>query len=163
MKRVILTAVFSGSVIGVWGCGGASEPVATNAGVEDRESALTSELLAMGALPSLHKIPKDKSPRDVVVQHLTFAPGDASVFHYHLGPVFAVITTGTLTEDDGCGGLVTHAAGSALQEEPGHIHRVINNGTEPVQIWATYIIPGGQPLRIATTPVCRPHDDSDDD
>ena len=160
MKRMFLIAA---SVIGVWGCGGASEAGATNAGVGSRESALTAEIVATGLLPSLHKIPKAKSPQDIVVQHLTFAPGDASAFPYPPGPVFAVIAKGTLTEDDGCGGLIAHEAGSAFQEEPGHIHRAVNAGTEPAEVWATYIIPSGQPLRILATPVCKPHGDSDDD
>jgi quercetin dioxygenase-like cupin family protein len=163
MKRILLTAVFSASVIGAWGCGGASDPGATSAGVGNRESALTAEILATGVLPSLHKIPKAKSPQDIVVQHVTFDPGEGSTFHYHPGHVLVVIAAGTLTEDDGCGDLVTHGAGSAFQEAPGHIHRTVNTGTEPVQIWVTYIIPDGQPLRIAATPVCKPHDDSDDD
>jgi len=163
MKRVFLAAVFSAGVVGVWGCGGAPESGATNTGVGSRESALTSEIPATGVLPSLHKIPKDKSPRDIYVQHLTFAPGDASAFHYHPGPVFAVITKGTLTEDDGCGGFVSHVAGTAFQEEPGHVHRAINAGTEPAEVWATYILPSGQPMRILTTPVCKPHHDEDDD
>jgi quercetin dioxygenase-like cupin family protein len=132
--------------------------------VGNRESALTAEIVASGVMPSLHKIPKAKSPQDIVVQHVTFDPGEGSAFHYHPGHVLVVIASGTLTEDDGCGDLVTHVAGSAFQEAPGHIHRAVNTGTEPVQIWATYIIPDGQLLRIAATPVCKPHhDDSDDD
>lgn len=161
MKRVLLTAVLAGSVFGVWGCGGA--PESGSADTQLRNDALTAELVTTGVLPSLHKIQKARSPHNVTVQHLTFAPGDASIFHYHAGPVFAVISKGTLIEDDGCGGLETHVTGSAIQEVPGHIHRVINTGTEPVELWATYIIPAGQPLRIEATPVCKPHDDSDDD
>jgi quercetin dioxygenase-like cupin family protein len=131
--------------------------------VGNRAAALTAELVAKGVLPSLHKIPKNKSAQDVVVQHITFAAGDASAYHYHPGPVFVVVAAGTLTEDDGCGGTETHTTGSAFQEVPGHIHRVTNGGTDAVEAWLTYIVPDGQPLSTRATPVCKPHDDSDDD
>ena len=77
-----------------------------------------------------------------------------------------VVATGTLTEDDGCGNIETHPAGTAFQEVPGHVHQVINNGTDTVQVYATSIPPHGQPGAIPATPDCKPKhggDDSEDD
>ena len=66
---------------------------------------------------------------------VTFAPGEAFPWHFHPGPLWGVIVSGTLTEDEGCGTeLSVHSAGSAFSETAGRVHRVFNYGTEPVVI-----------------------------
>jgi quercetin dioxygenase-like cupin family protein len=169
MRNAILAAVLAvGSFAVVSACGGpaeltpgsgsAPEQLAAPQGLGDRSAAAAvSSVIASGTLPSLERIRKDKSPRDVTLQQLTFAPGDGSAYHYHLGPVFVVVQAGTLTEDDGCGNVETHPAGTAFQEIPGHVHHVANDGTVSVQLYTTSIIPHGQPLSVRVTPpVCKP-------
>jgi quercetin dioxygenase-like cupin family protein len=169
MRNVFLSAALAvGSLAVVSGCGGPSEltpgsgneppqlAAAPDVGGHSAAAAVAS-VIATGTLPSLERIRKNKSPQDVTLQQLTFAPGDASAYHYHPGPVFVVVQAGTLTEDDGCGNVETHPAGSAFQEVPGHIHHVTNSGTVPVQLYATYILPHGSPLSVRVTqPVCKP-------
>ena len=66
---------------------------------------------------------------------VTFAPAESFPWHFHPGPIWGVIVSGTLTEDEGCGTpLNVYAAGSAFSETPGRVHRVFNYGTEPVVI-----------------------------
>jgi hypothetical protein len=73
---------------------------------------------------------------------VTFAPGEAFPWHFHPGPLWGVIVSGTLTEDEGCGtALNVYPAGSAFSETPGRVHRVFNNGTEPVVINFTTVVP----------------------
>jgi quercetin dioxygenase-like cupin family protein len=163
MRELVLPSIAAACVL-TSGCGGASaaDPGAT----ATQSAALVTQRLAVGVLPSLHRIPKDNSPHDVIVSLLTLAPGDIVAFHYHPGPVFVVIATGTLTEDDGCGNFETHLAGTAFQEIPGHVHEVTNKGTDTVQLYVTNFPPHGQPGSIPATPDCKPNqggDESEDD
>lgn len=51
-------------------------------------------------------------------------------WHYHTGPGWGTIISGTLTEDEGYGTeLNIYPAGSAFSEIPGRVHRVFNYGT----------------------------------
>ena len=73
---------------------------------------------------------------------VTFDPGESFPWHFHTGPLWGVIVSGTLTEDEGCAtALNTYAAGSAFSEIPGRVHQVFNNGTVPVVINFTVIVP----------------------
>lgn len=63
----------------------------------------------------------------------TIGPGESTGWHYHPGTVQAVVLSGSLTEDRGCGAeLVTHPAGDAFTEEPGVVHNVIATGITTV-------------------------------
>ena len=73
---------------------------------------------------------------------VTFAPGESFPWHFHPGPIWGVIVSGTLTEDEGCGtALNVYPAGSAFSETPGRVHRVFNYGTEPVVINFAAVFP----------------------
>jgi quercetin dioxygenase-like cupin family protein len=82
------------------------------------------------------------SGKIVSMFQVTFAPGESFPWHFHPGPIWGVIVSGTLTEDEGCGtALKVYAAGSAFSETPGRVHRVFNYGTEPVVINFTAVVP----------------------
>lgn len=73
---------------------------------------------------------------------LTLYPGETIPWHYHPGLFYGVIVSGVVTEEHGCGEPPgTLAAGSAFSETDGVIHRIFNNGTEPVVIMGTFIVP----------------------
>ena len=73
---------------------------------------------------------------------VTFAPGESFPWHFHPGPLWGVIISGTLTEDEGCGtALKVYPAGSAFSETPGRVHRVFNYGSEPVVINFAAVVP----------------------
>jgi quercetin dioxygenase-like cupin family protein len=95
--------------------------------------ALTVTALGTGKLPS----------GDLVTTiQITLNPGDSLPWHYHTGPGWGTILSGTLTEDHGCASpLEVYAAGSAFSEVPGRVHRVFNFGTVPVVLLFTEIVP----------------------
>jgi quercetin dioxygenase-like cupin family protein len=73
---------------------------------------------------------------------ITFAPGESFPWHFHPGPLWGVIVSGSLTEDEGCGtALNVYPAGSAFSETPGRVHQVFNYGTEPVVINFAAVLP----------------------
>jgi quercetin dioxygenase-like cupin family protein len=72
----------------------------------------------------------------------TILPGESVPWHYHPGRVYAVIVSGTLTEEHGCGQpALEFNTGSAFTEKSGAIHRVFNYGIDPVVIVLTFIVP----------------------
>lgn len=114
--------------------------------------ALTSTNFAIGTIPFLESL---SGPAQVTMQHLVLAPGDVVSWHYHTGDVFVVQKAGVLTEIGACEGANVVNAGDAFHEPAGRIHRVENNGTDPVDLYSTYIVPAGHPRTVfVSEPIC---------
>ena len=94
---------------------------------------------------------------DIVVRHIVIEPGGSTGWHYHPGELIAVVHKGTLTRTlEDCSVQVT-SAGQSLVEASGdtHAHAGRNLGTEPVELYVTYVLPAGTPLSIdAPDPGC---------
>lgn len=91
------------------------------------------------------------------VFELTLDQGDTIPFHYHTGPAYGIVKTGTLTEDDGCGNIVTHSAGQAFFEIPSHVHEVRNDGADRVELYGMVVHPQDEPGTVnVSAPVCNP-------
>ena len=85
-------------------------------------------------------------PATVTVRTLTISPGNSLAWHYHPGYAFNVVKSGTLTVEDGCGGVETLLPGDAFEEMDGRVHRAKNlSTTEPVVVYNTFIAPEGKP------------------
>jgi hypothetical protein len=101
---------------------------------------------------------------DTVVEQLEFTlpPGCSTGWHYHQGHLWLVVTSGTLTEDRGCGQpLIVHdtTQGPApFTESPGVVHNVTNCGTTDVAIAYQGVGPsctaGFQDLFVVQGPTC---------
>ena len=83
-------------------------------------------------------------PASVTVRTISFAPGEVGAWHYHPGPLFNVVTQGTVTVEDGCGGEQSYTVGQAF-EEGGRVHRPKNLGSEPTFAYQTFVVPLGSP------------------
>ncbi|MGH3936406.1 MAG: cupin domain-containing protein [Pseudonocardiaceae bacterium] len=93
---------------------------------------------------------KNEGRTDVVVRHIVIEPGGSTGWHYHPGALVAVVHKGTLTRTlDDCSVEVS-SAGESLVEPAGdrHVHLGRNLGTEPVELYVTYVIPAGAALLI---------------
>jgi quercetin dioxygenase-like cupin family protein len=102
-------------------------------GAPSAARAVTLEPLGDGALPS---------GNHVEYVQVTIGPGESIPWHYHPGLVYAVILSGVLTEEHGCGAPAdTFTVGSAFSERRGVIHRVFNYGSNPVIVLVTFIVP----------------------
>lgn len=83
---------------------------------------------------------------DVIVRKITIAPGGSTGWHAHDGELVAVVESGTLTRIFGdCTSHVSRA-GEAFVEKAGQRHVGLNLGTEPVVLYATYLLPSGSAL-----------------
>jgi quercetin dioxygenase-like cupin family protein len=99
----------------------------------------------------------------VTMRHVTFAAGQSTGWHTHLGPVLVTVVSGSLTLYDGsdkkCIG-VTYKAGQGFFDAGfGHVHLARNNGAVPADFYATYILPPGStalavPVPAFKNPAC---------
>jgi quercetin dioxygenase-like cupin family protein len=100
---------------------------------------------------------KNGGQTDVVVRHIVIEPGGSTGWHYHPGELIAVVHRGTLTRTLEDCSVQTDSSGQSFVEAAGdrHPHVGRNLGTEPVELYVTYVIPAGAPLSIdAADPGC---------
>ncbi len=111
-------------------------------------------LLAVGTIPQSQLV---DGPATVTDRTLTLAPGEMTNWHYHPGYAFNVVTHGTLTVEDGCGGEQTlQSTGNAIdptnpafEETDGRVHRGKNlSTTDSVVVYNTFIVPQGRPTTV---------------
>jgi quercetin dioxygenase-like cupin family protein len=87
-------------------------------------------------------------PATMTARRLTIPAGEVGGWHYHPGLITAVVTRGTVTIEDGCGGAETFTAGQAFEKNDGRVHRAINPGTEEEEEYNMFIVPQGNPITV---------------
>jgi quercetin dioxygenase-like cupin family protein len=94
----------------------------------------------------------------IAVRRITITPGGETGYHYHDGPVFGVIRSGTLTHyGSNCAADGEYRAGDLIYEPagPGNIHIGRNEDRAPLVLDATYVLPAGMPFSTdAPAPPC---------
>ena len=86
----------------------------------------------------------------VMVQYIV-DPGGTFGWHQHSGPVWVIVTSGTLSIYDGDDPTCTpriYGPKSAFLDPGSSTHLGINETTEPVEIYATFMLPEGGPPRV---------------
>jgi hypothetical protein len=94
---------------------------------------------------------KTKGLSDARVVHFKVAPGGYFGWHTHPGPVFVMITAGTLTyydSDDPTNGVDYDAGTGFVDQGGGHVHDARNEGDIDVELVAFFLTPQGTPIRI---------------
>ena len=90
---------------------------------------------------------------DTVIQQVIIAPAGHTGWHTHPGPVVVLVKSGTLSfydgEDPTCT-VRTYSAGEAFVDSgQGHVHIARNEGSEDLELWATYFdVPADGIFRI---------------
>jgi quercetin dioxygenase-like cupin family protein len=128
-------------------------------------SGLTGVPVASGALPEVIRakfmagktgFTNGRDVKKIVMVKFTLDPGGSFGWHQHSGPVWAIVTSGTLSIYDGDDATCTphiYGAGSALFDPGSDTHLGINETNEPVEIYATFMLPeGGAPRLDAEDP-----------
>jgi quercetin dioxygenase-like cupin family protein len=113
----------------------------TQAAVATPPSGITREVLAQSTV-ARHATIVVKRGTDVVVQHVTVAPGGTTGWHSHPGAAVILVKSGAFTlyraKSHRCVGH-TYTAGTGFVERPGDVHIGRNESTTtPVEIYATY-------------------------
>jgi quercetin dioxygenase-like cupin family protein len=110
---------------------------------------LSRTALAVGRLDERVSI-STSGPTDVHIHRLVVQPGADSGWHTHPGVALDIVTKGTATayvDHDGCGPVRVHAGGAYLVPA-GVTHLARNEGSEPTEIYVTYIVPAGMNPRV---------------
>jgi hypothetical protein len=99
---------------------------------------------------------KTKGPIDVADQTITIQPGGHTGWHSHPGPALVVIKSGTFTlydgDDPNCTPQVFNAGSTFVDRGSGHSHIGRNEGTTPLEVSVTYLLPVDAGPRIDVTP-----------
>jgi quercetin dioxygenase-like cupin family protein len=149
--RLVLSAVALAAAVATGAAVFATWPAGASPG-----TGVTATIVAQGATNTRVHV-EANGATEVVYQRVTIQPGGTTGWHYHPGPVLAVVESGTLTHDDDHCRVTTYVTGEAFEEDPGpsHVHMGANLGATPVVLDVTYVVPGGGPLRIeAQAPSC---------
>lgn len=94
---------------------------------------------------------KTRGLSDAYAQFNLIAPGGHTGWHSHPGPVFVLVTAGTLTVYDANDRTRTPAvypAGTGFVDEPGNTHIGRNEGATDLELFALFLVPQGAPRRI---------------
>ena len=126
-------------------------------------------LPALGTLEEPVKVDNDgiklktKDATDVHVREAVFGPGEFVDWHDHPGFALIVVQSGEMTFlDPDCKAHVI-GPGEAFVESGGPTYAV-NEGTEEVLFYVTFVVPKGSPVTVPTDPPpCATGDDEGDD
>lgn len=121
-------------------------------------SGVSAEPITSGTLPEVipakFKTETGNVQSDVAKTALikyTVAPGGVFGWHQHGGPLWAMVASGTLTfyhgDDPSCSG-VEYPAGTTFMDPGDHTHNAINEGTENVVVYVTFMLPEGGAPRV---------------
>ena len=94
---------------------------------------------------------KTKGLSDARVVHFRIKPNGFFGWHTHPGPVFVMITAGTLTYYDAHDpdhGVDYEAGTGFVDQGGGHVHDARNEGNVDVELVAFFLTPHGTPIRI---------------
>ncbi|TQM30961.1 cupin domain-containing protein [Nocardia bhagyanarayanae] len=94
---------------------------------------------------------------DLVVREITIGPGGSTGWHYHDGPVFGFIRSGTLTHPGPDCVAPVYRTGDFIYEPAGewNVHIGQNLGPDPLVLDVVYAPPTGAPLfQDAPAPPC---------
>ena len=145
MKRFPIMVTALASVVA---CGATATVVSAGSGKAADPVGVHITPLSHGTIPG--KVFADyagiairtKGPRDLLVTAITVDPGGSFGWHTHPGPVLVAVSKGTLTVYEAHGSMCMRKAVSAGQgfvEDGGHVHMARNEGSDPVELNATFL------------------------
>jgi hypothetical protein len=119
---------------------------ADTAAAQQPTPGVAQEVLARGRADEADAV---NGPADVYIGSIQLLPGVSYAgWHSHPGPVWVVVTLGELAVygPDNC--RTAYAAGSAYLAQPAAAYDLRNEGSEPVVLFFSGVIPAGQPATV---------------
>jgi quercetin dioxygenase-like cupin family protein len=113
--------------------------------------AATSVIRGVGTMA--HFEPFD-GPATMTARSLFIDANEVLPWHQHPGiGAYTIVKTGTLTVEDGCGGVAVYPEGTAFIEPPGRVHRGIA-GDVAVETVQTFLVPAGSAFSVNVPKAC---------
>jgi quercetin dioxygenase-like cupin family protein len=92
-------------------------------------------------------------PSDFLQVRVVAQPAGDTGWHTHPGPAVGVVRAGSVTEYHANGCVSVYGQGSVFFEQPGEVHRVVNEGNSISEVYLTFFLPAGTaPLLPADAP-----------
>ena len=135
---VPLVAIFALGLTAVVVGGQPSRPVTTTMASASLPESAHTVIVRPGATGTVARVVDVKEVRLVKFE---LAPGGAFPWHQHPGPVWVVVTKGTLTFYSAACDAAVYPAGSAFFDPGNLTHTARNEGDEPVEVLATFMMP----------------------
>ena len=136
---LLLVAVFAmGLSVGVVVAAQPARPVATPVATGTLATPAHAVIVASGEMGTVAGMADVSEVRLVKFE---LAPGGAFPWHQHPGPVWVVVTQGTLTFYSAACHPHPYPAGSAFFDPGNLTHTARNEGEEPVEVIATFMFP----------------------
>jgi quercetin dioxygenase-like cupin family protein len=137
LAGVVVTCVCGIALRFAWATPGAGVTSATTAG-----PVLLDEIDVEDHGPDYGiKIKAMKGASQCRIVHYSIAPGGHTGWHSHPGPVFVMITAGTMTKEEADGSIAEYPAGTGFVEGVGHPHIARNEGTVDLVLDAFFLTP----------------------
>lgn len=124
--------------------------VSTLLGRATFEDAKDQTLMVKRITGDFHVEVKAKPKLDVAMQQINFPAGSQSTWHKHPGPVFIIVSQGTMRfyeSDDPTCTPTEKTAGQGFLDMGEHAHMARNESGAPAQTVVTYLVPQGAALR----------------
>lgn len=134
-RRAVVTV---GVIAGLLGAGGIASASPGH--------LITATTTAEGKFVKPHNI-KVQNVTRVVEQTLTLQPGGDTGWHIHPGIVILTVQKGTITRRSADCNVEVFPAGTSFVKQGTLALNGVNEGTEPVELHLTYLLPEGAPLR----------------
>ena len=140
--------VVAALMTGITSAGASSSlPQVDPATVPQGELALESQVGTPFSMEIGGKEHDFKKGAEVTVEHDQFPVGATSGWHAHSGPLFVTVVSGTLTlyeaKDEKCKGKAYNPGTGFLEPGFGNVHDARNEGTVPVEIYISFLLPLG--------------------
>lgn len=138
LPLLVVAIVATGLTVGVVGAAQPARPVATTMATGTLPTPAHAVIVAQGEMGTVAGM-ADVS--EVRVVKFDLAPGGAFPWHRHPGPVWVVVTRGTLTFYTAACDAHPYPAGSAFFDPGNLTHTARNEGDEPVEVIAAFMFP----------------------
>ena len=136
---LLVVAVFSmGLTVGAVVAAQPARPVATTVATGTLATPAHAVIVAQGEMGTVAGM---ADVREIRLVKFELAPGGAFPWHQHAGPVWVVVTRGTLTFYSAACDVHPYPAGSAFFDPGNLTHTARNEGDEPVEVIATFMFP----------------------
>jgi quercetin dioxygenase-like cupin family protein len=134
-----LVGIFAlGLTVGVVAAAQPARPVATTMATGTLPTEADAVIVSQNPTGTVARVAGVSEVRMVKFE---LAPGGAFPWHQHPGPVWVVVTKGTLTFYSANCDSAPYTAGSAFFDPGNLTHTARNEGSEPVEVLATFMFP----------------------
>jgi quercetin dioxygenase-like cupin family protein len=134
----VVAVLALGAGVGVVAATQPARPVATTIAAGSLETPAHSVIVVQDEHETKASVAEVGQVRTL---RITLAPGGAFPWHRHPGPVWVIVTRGTLTYYDAACAPHQYPAGSVFFDRGTVTHTARNEGAEPLEVMATILLP----------------------